>query len=575
MKWQSLAVAIALAGCSDAPAGSTTWHVDFAEGSNRADGRTEATAWKHAPGDEAATGTPASATLKPGDKVLFRAGVPYRGSITVPASGTTEAPIVYSGLGWGKGMGIIDGSDPVRAIRPCTSAGDCGGIQAWQGLHRVEFDRPVSKRIILFGPQGLYYTSQLPKLPDPFVSDDRRNFETVPDEHLAAVMRGELVSPALADAARSGGALELAIWVRPNQVRRRPVLRVEGDRLFFDPEGLTFYEKTVPVSLVGSGAGLADPGTFFVAGPELVIARLRPGETASNLSIGSGRFGIDVNGNRDVRIEGLHLRNLVGSVSSTKEGRAVTSFKSGAAAIEVVGNRIGPAHIEHRASIVEFPKVDGLRFAQNRMEDVALGRGFRAAGKHSTNVVVEGNVFRRIGGTALMLWSVHGGVIRGNFLAELTGVHANGITLYLANKDILVENNCVVAASRPMTFHGNKTPDVPNRFTIRNNIFVSNPTGQAAINSWGASTVGVLIEGNIIAGPKMGLLLNKSDRDVQVVDNVTTNIARQDHARPDWTIKGNREDLVYSDMLTGNFGDDGCSIPASGSPLKVVRSRPL
>jgi len=574
MKWQAILVAVALAGCSNAPAGSTTWHVDFADGSDRADGKTPNTAWKHAPGDPEATGAPAGVALKPGDKVLFRASVPYRGSIRVPASGTAEAPIVYSGLGWGEGMGIIDGSDRVRAIRPCTSAADCGGIPAWQGLQRVEFDAPATPRLVLFGARGLYYTSQLPRLPDPFVSDDRENFEIVPDEHLDAVKRGELVSPALAEAARTGGALELAIWVRPNKVHRRPVLRVEGDRLYFDPEGLKFYDKHVPVSLVGSAAGLADPGTFFVAGPELIIARLRPGDTAAELSIGSGRFGIDVAGNRELRIEGLHFRNLVGSVGNSEEGRAITSFKPRAAAIQIVGNRIGPAHIEHRGSIVEFSKVEGLRYTQNRMEDIALGRGFRVAGNHSTDILVEGNVFRRIGGTALVFYGVHGGVIRGNFLAELTGVHANGITLYLANQDILVENNCVVAASRPMTYHGDHTPDVPNRFIIRNNIFVSTPTGQAAINSWGKSTVGVLVEGNILAGPKIGFLMNKTDRDVRVLNNVTNNIARQDLSRPDWRIEGNREDLSYSEALTGNFGEDGCSIPASGHPLKVTRSRP-
>jgi len=574
MKWQSLAAALALAGCANAPAGGTTWHVDFADGSNRADGRTPATAWKHAPGDPKATGAPASAALKPGDRILFRAGVPYRGSIVVPASGAQGAPIVFSGLGWGKGMGIIDGSDPVRAARPCTSAADCGGIRAWQGLHRVEFDQPVTQRIILFGSQGLYYMSQLPRLPDPFLSDDRRNFESVPAEHLDAVKRGELVSPALAQAARSGGKPELAIWVRPNKVDRRPVLRVEGDSLFFDAEGLQFYESNVPVSLLGSAAGLGDPGTFFVAGPELIIARLRPGDAAPHLSVGSGRFGIDVDGKHHISIEGLRLRNLVGSVASRREGRAITSFRDRAAAIRITGNHIGPAHIEHRSSAVEFAKVDGLRFTQNRVEDVALGRGFRVSGKHSTDVLVEGNVLRRVGGTALLLWSVHGGVVRGNFLAELAGVHANGITLYLANQDILVENNCVVTASRPMTFHGNRTPDVPNRLTIRNNIFVSSPAGQAAINSWGASTVGVLIEGNVLAGPKLGLLLNESDREIVVRNNVTTRIARQDHARPDWTIEGNREDLRYADALKGEFSEDGCSIPSSGSPLRVVRSRP-
>jgi parallel beta-helix repeat protein len=94
------------------PVRTPTYYVDFVGGSDGADGKSKATAWKHAPGDTNASATPAATTLTAGDVVLFKGGVPYYGSVTVMASGTAQAPIVLEGgaqQGWGSGNAIVDG----------------------------------------------------------------------------------------------------------------------------------------------------------------------------------------------------------------------------------------------------------------------------------------------------------------------------------------------------------------------------------------------------------------------------------------------------------------------------------
>ena len=91
---------------------TATYFVDFDGGNDASNGRTQATAWKRAPGDNAATGLAAAATLASGDVVLFKGGVVYKGAITVPASGSASAPIVYtgdSGNAWGTGLAVISG----------------------------------------------------------------------------------------------------------------------------------------------------------------------------------------------------------------------------------------------------------------------------------------------------------------------------------------------------------------------------------------------------------------------------------------------------------------------------------
>jgi hypothetical protein len=91
-----------------------TYFVDFSAGSDTADGKSQSTAWKHAPGDPNATGSPASTTLVPGNVVLFKGGVPYYGTVAVTVSGTQAAPLVLEGgpqQGWGTGKAIIDGQE--------------------------------------------------------------------------------------------------------------------------------------------------------------------------------------------------------------------------------------------------------------------------------------------------------------------------------------------------------------------------------------------------------------------------------------------------------------------------------
>jgi hypothetical protein len=54
----------------------TTYYVNYATGSDTNSG-TQASPWKHAPGDSNATGNVKKTTLVGGDEVLFKGGVVY------------------------------------------------------------------------------------------------------------------------------------------------------------------------------------------------------------------------------------------------------------------------------------------------------------------------------------------------------------------------------------------------------------------------------------------------------------------------------------------------------------------
>src|SRR4051812_26416652 len=75
----------------------STYYVDFDAGKDANDGSTTGTAWKHAPGDPAATDAPGGAKLAPGDILQFKGGVIYRGNLLCKWSGEKGKPIVYDG----------------------------------------------------------------------------------------------------------------------------------------------------------------------------------------------------------------------------------------------------------------------------------------------------------------------------------------------------------------------------------------------------------------------------------------------------------------------------------------------
>lgn len=137
-----LAAGLGLFGLS-ARVAAATYYVDFEHGSDQASGLSPDQAWKRAPGDSRAGEVPRGTRLVPGDRLLFRGDVRYRGTIVVRHAGTAGAPIRYIGDAWGAGRAEIDGSEPLDPPRPCRSARECAGEPGWAGLLRATLPEGV------------------------------------------------------------------------------------------------------------------------------------------------------------------------------------------------------------------------------------------------------------------------------------------------------------------------------------------------------------------------------------------------------------------------------------------------
>lgn len=93
--------------------GGIIYYVDFAGGSDSNDGKSPSTPFKYCPGDPDAKGKADSARLFPGDKVIFKGGIEYKGTVHILWGGEQEnKQIVYDGNSagtFGTGRAIING----------------------------------------------------------------------------------------------------------------------------------------------------------------------------------------------------------------------------------------------------------------------------------------------------------------------------------------------------------------------------------------------------------------------------------------------------------------------------------
>jgi parallel beta-helix repeat protein len=527
-----------LAACDQAAA--ATYYVDFVGGSDNAAGTSAASAWKHAPGDREASGNAGSAQLRAGDKVRFRGGVAYRGTIRMPADGSAGAPIRYVGDEWGNAPAILDGSDAVTTVERCPDAARCGNAPNWAQLSLISFKPPSTKLVKFFDDTGILYQGQYPTPPDPFFSDDVNSYAKFPVSAGAQVRGGELEWPeAVKRLAGNAEGTELSIWVQANQVVRRTLVGARGNVLVFIPGDVKPYtDRDGRYAIVGSPALLDAAGQYANIGPGKAVAWLRGGTAPT---IGNGRFAIDLAGRSNIVVRGFAFEHFAGGNGAVREGVGVLNNGGQSQGISIVNNKFRNSSLFNGQGVITLRNISGLKITGNEIREIERGSGVRLSA--AQDVSIENNRIERVGRTGIALLGVANSTIRGNRLAHITGVHGNAITLYLNNRGALVEANTVTKSTRPMTFHGDKSAPGPgdHNFVITHNVFVADADGIAALISWGANTRGVAITGNILIGPRAGIRLTPSDTGISVTNNISSGLAVTGARPGDWKVGGDRE----------------------------------
>ena len=480
-----------------------TYYVDFDAGSDTASGLSTESPWKHAPGDPNAAGNPAQAKLNPGDMVLFKGGVVYRGSITVPASGSAGKPITYEGTGWGSGRAILSGLDAhTLNFAPY-------GTSSMLSVATLATPIDYSNIVEIDGVRQ--WLSAYPALGSSGADPNQIDAETIPfdvNEMQGQVPNWTLTDPALAKKVSTFAPdtipnLSLRVydngnWNNPFSVTgfdpSTGALSLKSTNVHFSMSGL----KTSHYHLFNNPALINAANQYAVEnnGTQLV-AKLAPGSHVVELS--QRGVGIDVHKQSYVKIDGFTIANYTGNQTAYYSGIGV--LLSDSTHIIVTNNKI--VEIAMWAGLfggIFVPRGTDVTVDHNEVGPIFMGRGIGFGGTHGMEF--SDNHVTDTDGTAVDFYAVQDAVIsfnRVDHIATAPGAHAEGFALYdnsrtpdQGTRNVRLINNQLDGTT--LMFAGNSrwSNPAPGNVLIANNVVTNN-----GIHSQGGALEGVKVKGNI------------------------------------------------------------------------------
>ena len=554
--WLLISALISLEACgARAVEPARTFYVDFAAGSDQASGLSSDQAWRHAPGDSNAQGHPAQEALRPGDTVLFRGGVTYRGAIIIKASGEAGRPIVYRGEGFGPGKAIISGRDLVHAaVHKCAGQPVCAGLAHPDDLRILDLPASVtpSTQVALDG--HLLELAQAPDIPDAFWYDDLAHYQAIQPDHIAGDPDGvtwrvqsDFLKTTLGQ--QPADDLILHLWRMPNAISSLPVDSYDPatSAVTLKADKLTPYTKAQSFFAIANHPALIRRPYQFATidhGARIVVNAPLAGDRA-DLEVSTRGVAFTATGQKHVAIEGFEILGFAGGSRDWGAGTALLVMMRGAEDIAFRRNDVHDLTSWSGASAVTANGVAGVTVSDNRFVRMWRGGGV-GVGLHASDVRIQNNLFDHIGRTGVAVIGAERVWIDRNVITDLFTVHANGIAVYLDNRDVLVSNNLIRNTPRAITFQGG--PEA-NGLTIRHNLLWGQGREGSAIQSWGRTARGVVIEGNVLAvdGGPNALKLNASDAGVTVRNNLIGGLLIFGAPPADWVIQDN----IYS---AANYG---------------------
>ncbi len=449
---------------------ATDYYVDFEAGNNVNAGTSPATAWKHAPGDANASGNPASVSLQPGDRVLFKGDVKYRGQVRNVFNGTQAAPIVYKGDGWPgltSAKAIVDGTDPYSGDwTVCSSANDCGGNPHWQNIYYSDFSGEISPFTQFFENNERVYIAQTPNMSDPFWDDRYSEYLPVTPSNITLT---SITDPAFFTQGNSqywDGAY-IQIWVVPNVIAIR---RVSGfnpatNTLHFESldEGALYGDRNQYYSLVNHLHALDGAGEYVIDETAKRIYYWPLGEISGmELSLSSRANGISTRGRSHLVIEGFIFHGF----TSDTYARAIMDdwVSERGRGLVVRSNEIRWTRSRNgRRGSIEISYTNGVTIHDNWIHHCQRNSGILVG---TDDIVIRDNRIQKIGYKGIWFMGVHVARVLRNLIEDCSGTHGNPVSIFTSG-NVLVAHNRLYGDSEVLTFERD------GNLVIHNNIIHS------------------------------------------------------------------------------------------------------
>jgi hypothetical protein len=445
--WFLLSVCFFCAGVSR----SATYYIDYDSGSDASLGTSAAQSWKRCPGDTNATETAASSVFAGGDTVIFKGGVHYRGEVVCKWSGT-GARIVYDGNtsnAFGSGRAVIDGSNPFTGWTACTSAGDAGGSTNWSRLYKVTVPAGIDVFTAnMYQGTNMLWPAQNPDVSDSFYPDDLSTFTSIYCDQVSRTNLTDVARFVQADSNYYAGCY-IRLWGNPNKIYIRSITGYvpEEHKITFADTGESslYTNKTVYYALVNHINHLNTPGEYSISTNGIMYLWPSAGNPATNaVGLSTRRRGIDINGKSNLDIQGFLIQKMTGGAGETTKGCGIVT-RLGGSNITIRDNEITRNYSYEKEAAIRMYGLGASVCTNVLIENNSVYENPNNPGILVTlnDSIVRNNTLRKNGGTAIDFYTCKRSQLLGNTVTEHTGVHANGLTLYLGCEDCLVAYNTV------------------------------------------------------------------------------------------------------------------------------------
>lgn len=477
------------------PALAQDYFVDFAGGSDAANGTSRQAPFKHCPGDAEATDRAGTTALKPGDRAIFKGGVHYRGTVAVPFSGAPGRPIVYDGNtagSFGVGQAVIQGGEQVGGWQKVGGPEEVEGNPNWQQLWFTYVDaRHTFFSFSLY--QGATYLNcaQDPNPEIPFYHDRLDTY--LPVEPGTAAITATTVTDAAyftqPNAHYYDGAY-VAVWVRPSVIVYQRILGYDpaGHTVTIEPIKNQLYgNRRARYSLLNSLRFLDRPGEYYLdekgARDGKVRLVLWPPDAGLHdpVTMSVRKYGFALGAASHVVIDGFRILQQGGDRAA---GIMKTSSEK-TSHVVIRNNEISRVRTyPNRSAAIRMADVDHGLIERNNIHENAYCAGVMV--NRFNDSVTQYNLLRKNGSTAVDYYDCHRSKLLRNVVRDNLGMHANGLTMYVGCTDILVEGNECYNANGCTTNDG-------DRIIIRNNIFDPAPSGGSSMGLWQSDPLNNLV----------------------------------------------------------------------------------
>ena len=556
-------------------ANAIDYFVDFDGGSDSADGTSISHPWQHAPGDPGATSKPLKAVLSGGDVVRFRGGVNYRGSVVALTGGETGRPIKYLGEDWGPGRAAVVGMDEISVpLKKCSSDLRCSFVDHPEDTYIADLPLQLKSNAELNINGHELILSQFPVQPKEILSLPKTDFWPIEARKIVQDSLGWTILnagplPILKDIQTED--MRVVIWGLPNWIHI-------GDQVNYNRQtgGIHFRSpKFVPYTDRPGFYGLSNHPLFIksqftyatISNGRALVFRF-PNLKGDNVKLEYSvrDVGFDILGRSHLEFKGFDLRGFSGENDAATKGNAFRSQSGTPSDIMISNNNI--SHLKTFGGAIQIIGATELNIIGNRLSRIKEGNGISFG--RSSKVNVLNNTVDEIALAGIWILNDKDVLVSGNKITHIMTVHGNGISVYLTNKNIAVENNMITNTLRPITFHGDDTGE-PMHLSIVGNLIYAYGEGSVPIASFGKLASDVTIERNIlISDTRRGILINHANQDIHIQQNISDDILPDTKLVQRLVVQNN---VLVGNASYGSFQDGNGLIPTLHSRIKSAFDR--